>query len=127
MTKLNDNTLTSENLKNFGARVKREAVLKSLLIGLLVGMTVAAYTELLSWIFGFKEGIYLAIALLVAVTSAVSLTLYFKKYRPSVKAVAARIDEFGLNERVLTMLELRGDDSYIAKAWKTDEKEVYAL
>ena len=110
----------AENLKQYEKRVKREAVLKAFIEGLACGMISASVAELVAWFMGAKYGLYIALALFVVMTVAISLIMYYKKYRPNVKAVAARVDELGLDERVLTMLELEGDDSYIAKAQKAD-------
>ncbi len=112
------------NIKRYGARVKREAVLKALLIGLTAGASAATLTELISWFVGFKEGLYVALGLLVVITTVLTVALYFAKFRPSAKAVAARIDGIGLEERVLTMMGMEGNDSYIAKAQREDTRQV---
>ncbi len=106
--------------KKYRARLMREAVLKSILAGAAIGCGVAAITELCSWFFGFKAGFILAIVLLVAVTAVAAFIFYYIKFRPTMKAVAHRIDELGLEERVLTMTELDGQTSYIAQAQRDD-------
>ncbi len=105
---------------NYRKRVVREAVLKSSLAGIAIGAVCAAVFELASWFFGFKAGLYIAIGLLVAVSVGASLILYYKKYKPTTKAIARRVDELGLEERVLTMVEFQGEDSYIANAQRND-------
>lgn len=106
--------------KKYRQRILREAILKSLLIGLTAGCICAAVTELLSWFFGFMEGLYIAIGLLVVVTAVVTTIVYFTKYKLTTRAVARRIDELGLEERVLTMVEYRDDDSFMATAQRKD-------
>ncbi len=106
--------------RKYSKRVKTESILRSVLLALAVGSVVLAVTELLSWFFGFKAGIWLGPLLLVAVTAALAPILYFKKYKPSAKEIAARVDELGLEERVLTMTELEGEDSFIARKQRED-------
>lgn len=112
--------MDKEMFNKYRRRVVRDAVLKSFLISLVIGCACATAVELCSWFFGFKAGLYLALGVLVAVTLVSSIIFYFKKYKPTTKAIAARIDELGLEERVLTMIELDGDDSYIASAQRDD-------
>jgi hypothetical protein len=46
---------------------------------------------------------------------------YFFKFRPTPKAMARMLDSnYGLEERMITGLELQGDTSYIAKAQRND-------
>lgn len=112
----NDNNIITKYRK----KIVREGILKSYSIGDSVGLFVLALTVLLSWFFGFKEGIYVGLGLYVACMSVISPILYYKHYRPTAKAVAKRVDELGLEERVLTMVELEGDDSYIAARQRED-------
>lgn len=113
--------MTNNNLfRKYRSRLVAEAILKALLIGASFGFGAAALTALFSWFFGFKAGLYLAIALFVAITGGLACFLYFKKFRPTTKTIAGRVDELGLEERVLTMTELEGDDSYIAARQRED-------
>lgn len=107
-------------MKKYRARIVREGVLKSLFIALAAGSGTLALCALLSWFFGFTAGLFVGIGLFVLVTAALTPTIYFAKYRPSVKAVAARVDALGLEERILTMTQLEGDDSYIARMQRQD-------
>ena len=45
---------------------------------------------------------------------------YYKKFKYSEIQLAKRIDDLGLEERVITMTELEGNDSFIAKKQKED-------
>lgn len=106
-------------------RVAKEGVLKALLIALSIASGALALTAALSWFFGFKAGLYIGIALFVAILGALTPLLYIRKFRPSTKAIAQRVDELGLEERVLTMTELENDSSYLAL--KQREDTVHAL
>lgn len=108
------------DLKNYRARIVREGILKSLFLGLVVGCSVLVVCLLLSWFFGFKAGLWLGIALFAVCTAAVTPTVYYLKFRPTAKAVARRVDELGLEERVLTMTELENDSSEMARMQRED-------
>jgi hypothetical protein len=45
---------------------------------------------------------------------------YFRKFRPTVVSNARRIDRYGLEERLITMVELENDDSYLARLQRED-------
>lgn len=111
---------------NFKKRVIREAILKSVIAGVSLGCACAFLTEILSWLFGFKPGLYIALGVLIAVSLTATLLFYYKKYKPTAKEIAGRIDGIGLEERMLTMLELEGDDSYIASAQRQDTMKALA-
>lgn len=96
-----------------------EGILRSLFCGLIAGFSSVVVVALTCWYFSFKE-IWLTITVGLAVTALVTAIFYFAKYRPNLKEIAQRIDELGLEERVLTMTELEGTDSYIARKQKED-------
>ena len=106
--------------KKYHRRIAAEGILKSLLYGLIAGSVLVLITALLSWFFGFKGGLWLSIGLFFVGLAATALPLYFFKFRPTAKAIAVRVDALGLEERLLTMLELEGDDSYIATRQRED-------
>jgi len=94
-------------------RLVGEGVLRSLLFGLSVGFGVNFLLALAGWIFGFG-GIWLPISSGVGVAIISGLLIYFLKFKPSEKETAKRVDRLGLEERMITMLELKDNDSYIA-------------
>lgn len=110
-------------LRQYTARVKKEGILKSVLIGCCAGAAALVTVGLLSWLLGFKAGLFVALAAFVAVTAAVSVLLYFLKFKPTVKQVARRVDELGLEERLITMVELEGDDSVMAELQRRDTEK----
>lgn len=58
----------------------------------------------------------------VAAIAAFVPIFYYKKFRPTTKDVARRIDRLGLEERIITMTELEKDESYIAMRQREDAK-----
>lgn len=95
-------------------RLVLEAVVKAAICGLLAGFCANFLAALASWIFDFG-GIWFAIGIGAAVAVIIGVTLFFAKFRPSVQDLAHRVDRLGLEERMVTMLHLQQDDSYIAK------------
>ena len=108
-------------LKKHYLRLVTEAIIKSLLTGLAIGFAANFILALLSWIFSFG-GIWLAIGVGAGVWIASGVLLYFFKFRPSIRETAERMDRLGLEERMITMLELKEDNSYIAFAQRENAK-----
>ena len=107
--------------KKHYSRLVLEAVIKSVLAGLAIGCGANFFAALASWILGF-ESVWLAIGVGVGVWLVSGLLFYFLKYRPSLSETAQRMDRLGLQERMITMLELDGDDSYIAIAQRENAR-----
>ncbi len=106
--------------RKYHKRIAWEGIVKSLLYGLIAGSCALLVSALLCWFFGFRGGLWLSIGLFVLGVVVTSLLLYFLKFRPTSKQIAVRVDALGLEERLLTMLELEGDDSYIAARQRED-------
>ena len=64
------------------SRLVKEGVIKSGACGLITGFAVMFAVALLSWIFGFAGGIWLALGLFVACSAAVGVAFYFLKFKP---------------------------------------------
>lgn len=109
--------------QKYYARVAREAIVKSVLSGLICGCAAMLLVSFLTWFFGFKAGLFLALALFLVTTAGTAALFYFKKFRPSTKDIARKIDALGLEERLITMAELENDDSYIAMRQREDALE----
>ena len=111
----------ADNLfKKYRAKIAREGILKAFLFSTCIGLGVLSLTVLLSWFFGFKAGLWVGLGLFVAISVALAPVFYYKLYRPTTKAIAKRVDELGLEERVLTMVELENDASYMAMRQRED-------
>lgn len=105
------------------SRLVKEGVIKSGVCGLITGFAVMFAVALLSWIFGFAGGIWLALGLFVACSAAVGVAFYFLKFKPTSKQIARRVDALGLEERTITMLDLENDNSYLAMRQREDARE----
>lgn len=111
---------TNPLFKKYHKRIVKEGVLKSLFYGLIAGSCALLVTALFSWFFGFRAGLWLALGMFAVAFLATALPLYFFKFKPTTKQIAVRVDALGLEERLITMLELEGDDSYIATRQRED-------
>lgn len=107
--------------KKYHSKLKFEAILKSLLMGLIIGFSAAFAMAAVAWFAGFN-GLWIAIGILVGVTAAATAIFYLKKFKLTAEGNARRLDRYGLEERLITMVELDGDESYIAKAQREDAK-----
>lgn len=114
-------------LRRFRRRLNTEAGIRAGTIGLAAGLAAMAavllYGRLRYQSILLKEA-GLAALLLFAVAA---LICYFVWLRPRKKEVIARVDALGLKERILTMEELKNEDSVIAKKQRQDAKEHLAM
>lgn len=116
----------SEKLfQKYYVRIAKESWLKAVLCGLIVGFSSLLVCSAIFWLIGFKYPWVSFIVLGVVIAAATPL-FYFKKFRPTIKQIAKRVDELGLEERLLTMHELENDDSYIAMRQREDAKAALA-
>lgn len=110
--------------EKYRSRLVQEALLKALLCEVIVGFAVtfiiafvtSFLTEYFDWWFLVALGVGLVVGNIVAII------LYFAVFRPDDKTVAKRVDSLGLKDRLITMIELKDDDSYIAKRQREDAK-----
>ena len=108
--------------QKYHKRMVSEGIQKASLIGLLAALAALFDTAAVCWFVGFK-GYWLCIVVFIVVFIATALPVYLLKYRPTTKSIARRVDELGLEERLITMTELEGDDSYIATRQRRDAME----
>lgn len=108
--------------EKYYAKFRLEAILRSLVHGLQVGFVAAFVVALVTW-FTPINGMWIALAALVAVTIVATMLFYAKKYYPTVKANARRLDSMGLEERLITMVEYAADESYIAQRQRQDAQQ----
>lgn len=111
---------------HFDMRYKKitwEAILKSLFYGLIIAFGVTFVLGAVFWIIGTRNlGLVIGLlsGALVLVTGVAGAIFYFAKFHPTVKSNARRIDTLGLEERVITMIEFKDDDSVIANLQRND-------
>lgn len=108
--------------KKHYSKLIAEAIVKSALCGLLIGFAANFLAALAAWIFDFG-GIWFAIGVGAGMALISGVIFYFAKFRPTTQSIARRVDRLGLEERLVTMLELENDDSYIAMLQRENTKE----
>ncbi len=111
--------------QTYYGKIKREGVCYALLWALGLGFICAFITAFVCWLVGFTgiNGLLVLLAVLVFVTGISTVILYYACYRPTTAKIARRLDkELGLEERIVTMVELRGVQSYMAMVQREDAK-----
>ena len=109
----------SELLQQYYARLSKEGILKAVVLAMLIGFSTLLVSSVTFLIAGIKP-FWICIIIWAVVVAAATVILYYKKFRPDRKAIAKRIDELGLEERILTMNQLADDDSYMARRQRED-------
>lgn len=115
-----------KKLRSFRRKLNVEAGIRAGVIGLTVGLAgalvVLLYGRLVKQELWRWEAGMLAVGLFLITT----LLAYFILFRPGKKEVLASIDALGLQERIITMEELWGKETVIAKKQRQDAKEQLA-
>ena len=114
-------TNARQYFEKYYSKLRAEAILKSLLCGLIVGLAANFAAALGTWFAPFN-GLWLSLGILVLATGIATPIFYVKKFRPTAMSNAKRIDRLGLEERLITMIEYQGDDSFIAEVQRADAK-----
>lgn len=111
--------MAQKKFVKFDGRLRNEAWIKSALGGIAIGAVVAFVFTAVAWFMEFNGvGIALAVLAVSAVISGV--ILYFTVFHPTIMQNARRLDRYGLEERLVTMVDLDGQDSYIAQKQRED-------
>lgn len=87
--------------------------------GAVCGFVALFISATVFWLTGVKQVWWCAV-IFAGVTAIALPIFYFGKYRPSVKDVARRVDDLGLEERTITMEQLKDDTSTIAVLQRQD-------
>lgn len=103
-------------------RLRTHGIIKAALSGLTVGLFTVFVAATVAWFFGFG-GIWFGLGIGLGVGAVSGVILYFTKFKPTTKQIARRVDMLGLDERLITMLELEQDESYIAMRQRENAKE----
>ena len=99
-------------LEKYRKRLNVEAIVKSFALGAIFGFVSLLAYEFIDWLFEVKA-VWFGVIVFIIVAAGVGFLFYFFRFRPSMRAVAKRVDELGLEERVLTMAEYENEQSGI--------------
>lgn len=113
------NFMANEIFQDYYKRLAKEGVLRSFLWALTFAFATLFVSATVFWIVGFRH-VWVCAIIFGVVLGGLTPLFYFAKFKPDKKAIAKRIDELGLEERILTMTQLEGDDSFIAKKQRAD-------
>lgn len=105
--------------KKYNSQLVREAILKSSLCGIISCFASVFVIALTCWLCDYNS-IWLSLGIGVGVGVITAVACYFFKFRPTAKEVAERVDALGLEERMITMLELESDNSFMASLQRED-------
>lgn len=108
--------------EKYYSRLLWEGIVKSLLYGLIVGFSAMTVAATITWITAYKGALWVSLVFGFAALAIAAPIFYFKLFRPTTDAIAKRLDGLGLEQRLITMLELEHDDSYIAMRQREDAK-----
>lgn len=106
----------------FYGKLAREGLLKSLMVSASIAFVIAGLCAFAAWFLGINA-LWISLGIIGGLTLILTPIFYFKKFRPTTKSIAKRLDSLGLEERILTMSELTSDDSYIAMKQREDAEE----
>lgn len=111
-----------KKFERFDSVLRIEALIKSALLAAVFGTGVGFVLATVFWFLN-ASGILFAIIGFAVTTAALTFAFYRTVYSPTSMANARRLDRYGLDERLITMVELEGDDSYIAQIQRKDAFE----
>ena len=112
---------SKELFEKYYSRLAKEGLFKALFVSFAIGFAASFLTAFLCWYYE-ANGVLWSILTLVVVGGALTPLFYFKKFIPSMKEIAKRLDALGLEERMITMTEFQTDDSYIAMRQREDAR-----
>ena len=116
---------TNGKFKSLDAKLRMEAIIRSAVWGMASGALAAFICAFVCWFLAF-HGLVVSIVAFVFGSAVAGVLFYYGRFRPSVQSNARRLDRCGLEERVITMVELEGQDSYIARRQREDAAEKLA-
>ena len=111
--------------QNHIQKLKLEAIVKSALSGVAVGLGANFLTSLVTWFTPF-HGFWLSLVVFATVSAVAGALFYYKRFYPSDMNNARRLDSMGLHERLITMVEFQNDDSPIARMQREDARRTLA-
>lgn len=109
----------ANELKKFYSHLSKEAFVKALVFGLLIGFAVLFVSATVFWFLAFEQ-LWVALLLFFATVAIAVPAFFYVTFRPTKKEVARRVDELGLEERFVTMEQYKDDTSYMAKRQRED-------
>lgn len=107
-------------LIEFKKKAKKQNIIKAGLCSVAISLLFNIPFLIAFWIMDYKYKFIICAGIFIVGISVLFPVLYFKKFKYTEIQLAKRIDDLGLEERVLTMIELKDNNSFIAKKQKED-------
>lgn len=111
-------------LIEFKKKAKKQNIIKAGLCSVAISLLFNIPFLIAFWIMDYKYKFIICAGIFIVGISVLFPVLYFKKFKYTEIQLAKRIDDLGLEERVLTMIELKDNNSFIAKKQKEDTLNV---
>lgn len=111
-------------LIEFKKKAKKQNIIKAGLCSVAISLLFIIPFLIAFWIMDYKYKFIICAGIFIVGISVLFPVLYFKKFKYTEIQLAKKIDDLGLEERVLTMIELKDNDSFIAKKQKEDTLNV---
>lgn len=111
-----------EQFARFSRRLTQEGLLNALLIALAIGFGIAFVVAAVAW-YMEKNVLLLCVGIVAAVALIGVPVIYAIFYRPTVQSNARRIDRLGMEERMVTMVELENEDSVLSRLQREDAQK----
>lgn len=111
-------------LIEFKKKAKKQNIIKAGLCSVAISLLFNIPFLIAFWILGYKYKFIVCAGIFVVGISVLFPVLYSKKFKYTEVQLAKKIDDLGLEERVLTMIELKDNNSFIAKKQKEDTLNV---
>jgi hypothetical protein len=111
-----------DQLKQSYTQLRTEAVLRSLLLSFSMGF-VLGFIIFIVGVITTQNLIWIGLGITFFVSIVAGYLMYKYLLHPTPEHVAKRVDELGLEERTITMLELKDKETYIAQIQRKDAHE----
>lgn len=111
-------------LIEFKKKAKKQNIIKAGLCSVAISLLFNIPFLIAFWIMDYKYKFIICAGIFIVGISVLFPVLYFKKFKYTEIQLAKKIDDLGLEERVLTMIELKDNNSFIAKKQKEDTLNV---
>ena len=110
---------SQKKFERFDKKLRLESLLKSTLAGIGGGAIVSFVLAVVFWFLEF-DGLLIGIGAFVLLSLACGIAAYCTVFHPTALRSARRLDRYGLDERLVTMVDFEGDDSFIAQKQRED-------
>ncbi|MBQ4324887.1 MAG: hypothetical protein IJC29_03740, partial [Clostridia bacterium] len=120
MAKKNRPTNLRKLLKPYMGRLKLDSFIQACFAALAAGAAASLVAIAVMRLFGVSAKWWLMIVLMAAAALTAGILSYVLVYRLSYMQMLRKVDAAGLESRLITMRELLGDKSYIARKQRED-------